>query len=668
MLSKNYRRFKKLKTEGVKVLPRESSQRTVGDEGDSGLELAEFEVMQGNIVARGWKAEQTPGSAGPGGHAVHNNKVDGESASEELLYSRSAGGADTGDFGEIYVKVTSVGGHNYRGARVPVPSGLNVDAWRRHLQGYHDYNLPDFLEFGWPVNCELLAMLQPTFRNHPSAVHYPGDIQYYIETELGFRALGGPYDSQPFTYMQISPLMTRIKKDSQYRRVIMDLSWPPTASVNDAIRGEWYVDGLMTIKLPTVDYMEGRLLELGRGAYLYKTDLARGYRQLRVDPSDWPLLGFMNEQKYYFDICPPFGLRTSALCMQRTAEGISWIHGQRGFLSRPYLDDFEGAEASQQRADEALVRLQDIMAELGVREAIHKICRPAQQMLWLGLWYNSIDMTISIPEVKLQEIMEEFKGWEGKLRSNQRDMQRLLGLIQFIASVSPPARVFSNRMLTNLREMPKQGTESLSLGFKSDLRFFLDILPDYKGIRIIDKSDVPCQAQLKLDACLTGCRANTGGAYYAEEFPHKVQRQEHATGGAYYAEEFPHEVQRQEHAIARLELLNVVVALKVWGKEWRGHKVQVKCDNMNACLAVQTGRSRDPFLQHCVRELFTLAVSFDVEVRVRHWPGKDMTRADALSKMHKDRVCREWMRSDYLLARAERVTVGDESFQLVTRC
>ena len=549
--------------------------------------------------------------------------------------------------GDVYRAVTSVGGHNYRAARVPVPSGLCVTAWRKHLEGYHDTGLADFIEFGWPVNCELSAMLSPTYRNHPSALNFGGDIDFYIATEKGFGALGGPYANPPFAYMQLSPLMTREKKDAAHRRVIMDLSWPPTASVNDAIQGEWYVDGKMTIRLPTVEYMEGRLLELGRGAYLYKTDLARGYRQLRVDPSDWPLLGFTHQGEYYFDICPPFGLRTSALCMQRTAEGISWIHRQRGYVSRPYLDDFGGAEGSLHRAQQALYTLQNIMAELGVKEAKHKICQPAQQMVWLGLWYDTISMTISIPEVKLQEIMKELREWEEKTRASRGEMQRLLGLLQFVASVSPPARVFSNRMLANLREMPKQGTESLSWGFKSDLAFFLDLWPNYNGVRIVDKEMVPCQDKLELDACLLGCGAYTGDSFYAERFPDYVVR--------------------AQHTIAHLELLNVVVALKVWGEQWRGHVVQVKCDNMNACLAVQTGRSRDDFIQHCARELFVLSASFDVELRVEHCPGVKLTRADALSRMHSEERCRRWVNRDVALSRARRVRVREELFELKSR-
>ena len=102
--------------------------------------------------------------------------------------------------------------------------------------------------------------------------------------------------------------------------------------------GEWYLGEQISIRLPTVQFMEDRLLELGPGAYMFKTDLAQGYRQLRIDPSDWPLLGFQHEGKHYLDICPPFGLKTSALFMKRTSEAISHIHGKQGHLSRPYLD------------------------------------------------------------------------------------------------------------------------------------------------------------------------------------------------------------------------------------------------------------------------------------------------------------------------------------------
>ena len=304
----------------------------------------EGDPHKGDIVADATRAMKKGGESQP---ADIGEKVGNIVAEEAGAAVGTDGGLDYGQLREIYNAVVAAGAHNYRGARVRVPSGLSVEAWKRNLQGYHDRNLVEFLEFGWPTNCDRGTGFVPVYENHPSATSFPEDINFHIATERRHAAVAGPFSEPPFRPMHCSPLMTRPKKDARHRRVIMDLSWPPGASINDAIETACYVDGLAEIRLPTVDYMEGRLRTLGPGAYLYKTDLARGYRQLRVDPGDWPLLGFTHNGEYFFDICPSFGLRTSALCMQRTSEAICWIHQNRGFISRPYLDDFGGAEATK---------------------------------------------------------------------------------------------------------------------------------------------------------------------------------------------------------------------------------------------------------------------------------------------------------------------------------
>ena len=545
---------------------------------------------------------------------------------------------------DIYYNVINTGTYNHCGARIRVPSGLCIGAWEKYLHDYTDRNLVDFLAYGWPVNHDRTSPLLSTPVNHPSATQHSKHVEFYIDTEMGFRALLGPFTCPPVDNFHVSPLMTRPKKDSDNRRVIVDLSWPEGAAVNDGIPEHWYIDGQATITLPTVEYMEQRLLQLGPGAFLYKTDLARGYRQLRVDPHDWPLLGFSHNGYYYMDPCPPFGLRTSSLFMQRTSEAISFIHGKAGFFSRPYLDDFGGAERTYEQAFKALSSLQGILRELGVREAIHKVCGPTQRMVWLGLLYNTIDMTISIPEEKLLEIMELLKVWEGRQRATRAQMQSLLGTLQFVAGVSPPTRIFTNRMLQDLREAPKRGTESLSWGFKRDLAFFLALLPHYNGIKIIDKETIVYQDQLELDACLTGCGACTGSQYYAEQFPDRILN--------------------RAHTIAHLELLNIVVAVKVWRTQWSGRKVQVYCDNSNACIAATTGRSRDPFIQECVRELFLFKAAHDIELKVSHRPGAQMDRADALSRAHTDEKFRTWIRNDPVLAQSSRIVVPDTYFEL----
>ena len=286
------------------------------------------------------------------------------------------------------------------------------------------------------------------------------------------------------------------------------------------------------------------------------------------------------------------------------------------------------------------------MAELGVAEATHKVCQPATEMIWLGIIYNSVEMTMAIPPGKLTEIMEELDTWRDRKRATQRDIQSLFGLLQFVASVAPPARVFTNRILADLREAPKRGSETLSLGFKKDVKFFLDLLPDYNGIRIIRKHPVACQEHLELDACLTGCGAFTGEQYYAEQFPQSVLD--------------------CGHIIAHLEFLNIVVALKTWGKQWSGSRVCVYCDNSNACIAIQTGRSRDVFMQHCAREVFLVAARYDIEVWAFHKPGSQIQRADALSRAHLGKRYRDWIANDGELRCAHRVRVPAQHFALTS--
>ena len=50
-----------------------------------------------------------------------------------------------------------------------------------------------------------------------------------------YRVGGGSVSRTPVSSMHLSPVMTRPKRDFIHRRVIMDLSWPKGASVNDGV-------------------------------------------------------------------------------------------------------------------------------------------------------------------------------------------------------------------------------------------------------------------------------------------------------------------------------------------------------------------------------------------------------------------------------------------------
>lgn len=66
----------------------------------------------------------------------------------------------------IYDQVRETALPNYLEAKIPVPSALNIPRWREMLTDYHDTNLVDLLELGWPA--DYTAQKPPTaiYTNH----------------------------------------------------------------------------------------------------------------------------------------------------------------------------------------------------------------------------------------------------------------------------------------------------------------------------------------------------------------------------------------------------------------------------------------------------------------------------------------------------------------------
>lgn len=99
------------------------------------------------------------------------------------------------------------------------------------------------------------------------------------------------------------------------RRIIIDLSYPIGSAVNNgiditSILGKDYV-------LPSISDLTSRLIQLGGDAWMWKANLSRAYRQLRVDPLDCPWLGLQVNNKYYLNLCPSFGCSSSSAAYQK---------------------------------------------------------------------------------------------------------------------------------------------------------------------------------------------------------------------------------------------------------------------------------------------------------------------------------------------------------------
>ena len=86
---------------------------------------------------------------------------------------------------KIHTLVKSHGCSNYKGARIPVFSGLNIKAWRQVLCNYDIPNLVEYLEFGFPLGVDYSIFKFKNFdKNHLSAVQKPEGVTKYFKVEV----------------------------------------------------------------------------------------------------------------------------------------------------------------------------------------------------------------------------------------------------------------------------------------------------------------------------------------------------------------------------------------------------------------------------------------------------------------------------------------------------
>ena len=235
-------------------------------------------------------------------------------------------------------------------------------------------------------------------------------------------------------------------------------------------------------------------------------------------------------------------------------------------------------------------------------------------MTWLGLEFNTLVMTVSIPADKLQEILSLVCEWLDKKTATRTQIKSILGKLFFISQCCTPARMFVNRMLATLRSAPHQGSTSLPEEFRKDLRWFDTYLSSTNGVYMIQEEQRN-PVDIYVDSCTTG----GGGICAGQAYTHV------------YGEGLVH----ADLHICHLEAANALAALKLWAPALKGCLVHLHSDSSTAVAVMQMGRGKDAFLQTCAREAWLTAALHDITLEVQHIPGEQLLHtADALSREH----------------------------------
>ena len=514
---------------------------------------------------------------------------------------------------EMHIAIRQSGLPNYLGCKFVIKSGFNIEYLEESLKDYEDREIIQYLKHGWPIDHDGSETQSTPPRNHDSATKYAGDIRKYLVKELGHGAVIGPFKKCPFKdNVALSPLSTRDKKDSKERRILVDMSFPPGKSVNDGIDKHTYQGEEIQLTYPAADKLVEMIVKKGRGCKLFKRDLRRAFRQFFVDPGDISLLGYVWEDHYFFDVVLAMGCRSSPYICQRISKMIRYLYNEEGHDCVNFLDDYAGCEEDEQ-ALVAYESLGGVMDRAGVEQSHDKNCPPVYMMIFLGILFCTLTMTMQVTKERMSELRELLLAWAGKVTYCRKELESLIGKLNFVCTCVRSSRVFMSRFLNALRATPKQGRVQVSRDMQQDVNWWLKFLPVYNGVSVIVEEDwIQPDGLISCDACLDGCGGWSEGQFFHARFPPWIAR-------------------AQWH-INALELLTLTVSLKVWRDKIRRKKFQVLCDNMATVIVISTGKSKDPLMQACLRELVWILATNEAEIRVSHITTDQNRIADILSR------------------------------------
>ena len=151
------------------------------------------------------------------------------------------------------------------------------------------------------------------------ATHAP-IIRDYLAEECAQGRVAGPFDPGHPPGVQVSKFGVIPKSTPGKWRLIVDLSSPDGASVDDGIGEE-----ACSLSYVTVDDAAREVLRQGVGSLLGKVDIKSAYRVVPVHPDDRWLLGMQWEGALYIDKTLPFGLRSAPKIFTALAYAAMWI-------------------------------------------------------------------------------------------------------------------------------------------------------------------------------------------------------------------------------------------------------------------------------------------------------------------------------------------------------
>ena len=423
----------------------------------------------------------------------------------------------------------------------------------------------------------------------------------------------GPLDPRAYPYVMVSSLGAVPKKHCLDKwRLILDLSHPKGASVNDGIDRT-----LCSLTYMKVDDVVQQVLSLGKGTLLAKVDIESAFRNIPVHPDDRHLLGILWDTKLYIDTVLPFGLRSAPKIFNSVADALQWIAKQRGITYlEHFLDDFITVGAPHcNDCGHNLSLLENTCAFLGLPLKVEKCEGPSTCLIFLGIELDTVKFELRLPAQKLKRLQSTLQRWCHLKCCTKRDLESLVGQLHDASIVVRPGRTFIRRLIDLLKSAhhrPARGFIRLNIEARSDILWWAQFITHWNGLSMMQKA-----RRSNPDVILTSDASGSWGcgAFYAD---------------SWFQLQWPAAL--LDSHITVKELLPIVIAAGIWGAQWANKFVLCRCDNEAVVHIINTGTSKDPTVMCLMRCLYFITAKFDMTLSAVHLAGSANGLADALSR------------------------------------
>ena len=106
---------------------------------------------------------------------------------------------------EAHITVKASGCYNLESEKLLLQTQLNTSKWEENPYDYWDWQLAQFLKFGFPLDFKQILPLKCDLLDHKSAMLFPSHVDTYINKKNW--ALHGP-----FSVVHLSPEKSQIHK------------------------------------------------------------------------------------------------------------------------------------------------------------------------------------------------------------------------------------------------------------------------------------------------------------------------------------------------------------------------------------------------------------------------------------------------------------------------